>query len=112
MPKKRQLSTQIPEVFFVLLCEEFGFAHWFWIPKLSASALADWWRHVEAAEVGKAPLFFNTRNLPGKRILADETLFYELYNTGKYWYAHAHWEDDSYLLSPDKTVIYHQGYPK
>jgi len=100
-----------PPGFFVLLSEEFGFACYFWVPRMTELALVDWWRSVKAAEPGQAPLFFNTRNLPGKRVLADMGVFQELQLRGGLWYAHAHWEDDSFLQHPDGTVILHQGHP-
>jgi hypothetical protein len=41
----------------------------------------------------------------------DGTLWGALYTTGWYWYAHAHWEDDSILVRPDRRVILHRGHP-
>ena len=63
------------------------------------------------AAPGSAPLFFNPRNLPGRLVRADFEIWSQLCQTGFYWYAHAHWEDDSYLLPPGGPTVYHRGYP-
>lgn len=99
-----------PAGFCVLLIEEFG-TSWFWSPRMTEAALEEWWRSVGPAGEGEAPLFFNTRNLPGRLVLADPEVFNRLYTAGGLWTAHAHWEDDSFLMRPDGKVILHRGHP-
>ncbi len=105
-PTKREIERR----FFVLLSEEFGFAFWFWFPRMTHEALQAWWQAVDAVP-GRTPLFFDRRNLPGRFVRDDGTLWGALYTTGWYWYAHAHWEDDSILVRPDGRVILHRGHP-
>lgn len=104
-------TTQPPSGFFVLLNEEHGYALWFWVPGMPGGTLEGWWRTVDAAAVGRSPLFFDRRNLPGRCVLADRDTWNRLYTEGKHWHAHAHWEDDSYLARPDHTFTYHRGHP-
>lgn len=110
MPPRRTRQHP-PKEFFVLLREEFGYAYYFWVPGMSEEALVAWWRSVPAAEPGKAPLFFRTANLPGRKIPIDQEAFGEALRRGGCWYAHVHWDDDSYLNRPDGTLILHQGHP-
>lgn len=104
-------ATRPPDEFYILVNEEFGFALWFWVPEMTAAEVEAWWLAVEAAREGESPLFFNTKNLPGRRIRADWDTWQRLYKAGGLYHAHAHWEDDSYLARPDGTVILHRGHP-
>lgn len=107
--RRRLPTTRPPNGFYVLLDEEFGCALWFWVPGMPADALEAWWLAVDAAS---PPLFFDTRNLPGRRILADAATYAALYQAGGLYHAHAHRDDDSFLLRPDGTVILHRGHPR
>ena len=81
---RRRAVAEPPPGFFVLLDEEFGFAVWFWVPRMSGGALEAWWRSVDAAAPGAAPLFFSRRNLPGRCILADREVWNRLFTEGNH----------------------------
>ncbi len=87
-------------LFCVLLSEEFGYASWYWYPGMEPRHLVRWFRGVTGTGSGGAPFF--SKDLPGRlaRVTSMEQ-FRAQWTSGKWWIAHAHWADDSYLRSPE-----------
>lgn len=90
-------------LFCVLLSEEFGYASWYWYPGMEPRHLVRWFRGVTGAGSG-APFF--SKDLPGRLVrVTSMAQFSAQWSSGKWWTAHAHWTDDSYLRSPEGETI-------
>ncbi len=93
----------------ILLEEEFGFRHWFWLPDRPLSALLDWWRGIFSVE----PWYLGPWPLPGTLIEAPNAYehWHPLFDTHLYYYGHLHEDDDSELKAPSGEVFHHRGRP-
>ncbi|WP_299410110.1 hypothetical protein [Acaryochloris sp. IP29b_bin.148] len=96
--------------FLVLLAEEYGYRRWFWFPSMGEKELEIWWEKLESVD----PYFMTPEPLPGDLIQAEDNdefeLFFKLRDSGNYYTAHTHCDDDSVLIKPNETKIFHQGY--
>lgn len=107
---KLEIANRYKTDFLILLEEEYGYRCWFWFPDMHLVELESWWRNLESV----VPYFMTPEPLPGdlyKVETEDEFyLFCELELSSKYHFAHIHCDDDSVLVQPDKTKIFHKGY--
>jgi len=93
--------------FLVLLEEEYGYRHWFWFPEMEPEILIRWWKSLKTVD----PYFMTPEPLPGSVIYAEDMEYwYSLDKSGKYFSAHTHCDDDSWLKIPNKDYVYHLGY--
>ena len=94
----------------ILLEEEYGYRRWFWFPNMSLAELELWWLNLETV----TPYFMTPEPLPGDLYKAQSEdefdLFCELESSSDYYCAHIHCDDDSVLMKPDKTKVFHKGY--
>lgn len=62
------------------------------------------------------PYFMTPEPLPGElyQVEDDEefALFIALEKSANHYFAHTHCDDDSMLMRPDKTRLFHKGYEK
>jgi len=101
-PKLEEVTFN-PET-LILLEEEFGYRHWFWLPDRPMSELIEWWRGLFSVE----PWFVNPEPLPG--ILIEGTSsdrWNELYASRKFIWGHINDDDDSELRLPIGETIFH-----
>lgn len=79
--------------------------------------LEKWWSQLETV----APYFMTPEPLPGELYQVEDdddddddeyALFIKLSKTGSHYFAHTHCDDDSILIRPDKTKLFHKGYEK
>ncbi|MBO2646576.1 hypothetical protein [Shewanella algae] len=107
---KPEIEKRYATDFLVLLEEEYGYRRWYWFPSMAPSELEDWWLRLESVD----PYFMTPEPLPGDLYQVEDDdefdLFVELEKTGKFYVAHTHCDDDSVLLKPDKTKLFHKGY--
>lgn len=105
-----KIANRYKADFLILLEEEYGYRCWFWFPDMHLVELESWWRNLESVD----PYFMTPEPLPGdlyKVETEDEFyLFCELELSSKDHFAHIHCDDDSVLVQPDKTNIFHKGY--
>lgn len=95
----------------VLVDEEYGFQYHLWKTGMTGAQLEAFW----AAIPEMAAHFFDpTKTLPGTWETAqsgdDLDAWRESKDSGEFYFAHIHWEDDSWLNCPDGRVIHHAGY--
>lgn len=91
----------------VLLEEEYGFRCWYWYPNMSYDALIDWWLNLESVD----PYFMTPEPLPGDVVLVnDMDEWLSLSRSKKYFSAHMHCDDDSWLKPPSGQYLGHAGY--
>ena len=105
-----EIESKSKSSFVVLLVEEFGYRSWFWFPSMNPSDLEKWWSSLKTV----APYFMTPDPLPGTlcQVLSKQEveLFSKLDKTNKYYSGHIHCDDDSCLIRPDDSKVYHQGY--
>jgi|GEM_PF-2261007 len=131
--KERQKRT------LVLVEEEIGYRRHFWFTDMSAKQLEDWWEEQECvfllfpvpiSEDGKKGLkkviereeeeavvagmmLFASDVLPGEVMTAKSKAEYQAYyaarSEGKYYELLLHMDDDSVLIRPDGSYIFHKG---
>lgn len=109
---KQEIENRYRSDFLVLLVEEYGYRRWFWFPLMGKDELEKWWTQLETV----APYFMSPKPLPGDlyQVEADDEydLFMKLNKAGNNYSAHIHCDDDSLLIRPDKTKLFHRGYEK
>lgn len=107
---KKEIETRYKKDLLVLLDEEYGYRKWFWFPEMRAEELEQWWGALETVE----PYFMTPEPLPGElyqvEMASELNLFIQLEKSSQFYSAHTHCDDDSILIKPDKTRIYHKGY--
>lgn len=107
---KLEIANRYKTDFLILLEEEYGYRRWFWFPDMPLVELESWWRNLETVD----PYFMTPVPLPGDLYKAENEdefdLFCELESSSNYHFAHIHCDDDSVLVKPDKTKIFHKGY--
>ena len=106
---KSEVEARWKKDFLVLLDEEYGYRSWFWFPSMSVSELEKWWKKLDSVE----PYFMTPKPLPGGLYQASEDeidLFLALEKSGKYYMAHTHCDDDSFLINLDGKKLFHKGY--
>lgn len=96
----------------IVIQEEFGYRDYLWNPPFPLNDLQLYWENVPDVNF-KNP----TKLLPGKFLLLDtagneETDFAEQYQKQPHYFLHVCCNEDSYLILPDKTTIYHAGCTK
>ena len=87
----------------VFLVEEYGYRTWIWRTGMTPTRLIAWWKALPTV----SPFFFNPSKsgLPGDLMQAGETD-----HEPGWWSAHLHMDEDSWLRTPDDTMIHHEGY--
>ena len=107
---KPEIENRYRSDFLVLLVEEYGYRRWFWFPSMGKDDLEKWWAQLETV----VPYFMTPKSLPGELYqvaVGDESdLFIELERAGSHYFAHTHCDDDSVLIRPDKTKLFHKGF--
>ena len=107
---KAEIKAYYKTKFLVLVNEEYGYRSWFWFPQMSPESLESWWLKLETVE----PYFMTPEPLPGIIFQVHDDDEWDLYSkleaSSKYFTAHIHCNDDSILIKPDKTKIFHKGY--
>jgi len=107
---KPEIEKRYKKDFLILLTEEYGYRRWFWFPNISSDELILWWTQLESVK----PYFMTPEPLLGDLYKAENEDEYELFikleESSIYYTAHIHCDDDSILIKPDKTKIYHQGF--
>ncbi len=123
----------------VLVEEEIGYRYHFWFTDMSGRQLEDWWKEQECAflifpvpipEDSKKELekvvqkeeegfvvagmmLFASDVLPGEVITAKSKAEYQAYfvarSEGKYYELLLHMDNDSVLIRPDSSYIFHKG---
>lgn len=96
------LIDRMKREFAVLLDEEFGYRYWVWFPKMTSKELEFWWRSLSSVE----PYFFSPKGLPGEVVqVKEENIWPDLIRSKKFYLAHMHDDQDSFLRRPDGTEI-------
>ena len=112
----RWLNVREREPLVVLLEEEFGFACYWWWPALSPAELEAWWRAIRNGSGARgAPYFFGPGGWPWPKrraqTEAERARWMAQYQSGVFYTAHAHWDDDSWLRTPCGRTIVHDEHP-
>lgn len=109
---KPDIESRYRSDFLVLLDEEYGYRKWFWFPSMGKHDLEKWWSQLETVD----PYFMTPEPLPGELYQVEDDdeydLFIKLDKAGSHYFAHTHCDDDSVLIKPDKTKLFHKGYEK
>jgi len=107
---KPEIEARYKEELLVLLDEEYGYRKWFWFPSMPAEELEGWWTDLETVD----PYFMTPEPLPGDLYQAEDEDEFDLYKNLEaghgYYTAHTHCDDDSVLIRPDRTKVFHKGY--
>ena len=108
--EKTEPYTIHPNEVVVLLIEEYGYRSWIWLPKMTGRALETWWSRLPSVN----RYFFDPSSLPGKmcivRTEVQRAQFHTLSQSGTYYRGHIHQDEDSHLVRPDNTFVFHRGY--
>jgi hypothetical protein len=91
----------------ILLTEEYGYRHWYWLPDRPLADLLDWWRGIFSVE----PWFMSPLPLPGVLIEASDCdpQWKCLFDTRLYIDGHINDDDDSELRLPSGDIVHHRG---
>lgn len=94
----------------VLVCEEYGFRHWWWWPDRTMAEVITWWQSLPTVEQWtlSGPVC-----MPGStfRINDEEhAVFDERWHEGRHLRLHLDMDDNSILRLPGGGAVFHQGH--
>jgi len=108
MKMSLELYGRSKKELFVYVCEEYGYRHWAWFPKMTPEELESWWRNLPTVN----PYFMTPVDLPGEMVQITDLyslmpVMEDIHNNS--YSCHIHMDEDSYLRTPEGENIRHQG---